>query len=595
MAVPSVVSVSPGNGTTGQPRNLVVEVLFDRELDVSRLNSGTFFVEGPENVITQGPDQALLVDRDPNTLDDILSSVGYKGIVKGAFTFSRLSTVSTDSGPYFDYSGTTVEFRHKVVFTPEKPLAPNTEYTVYLVGDEVSSDSYRTGISTRTVFDPVKGTNSGNGSMTPSGGYTGEVDDRFFVTILSPGITGEATYEWYKQTQLGVLRTGTTSTGPRLLVDGVYIKFSQNSTFVAGDTFEFVVKPPQYMLTTYSFSFTTGSQSLTSVPTSSTLITSISSSTTSSSSSSSSGSSSTSGFEVEETIPANRATNLSVSSIQVVTVVFSADIDPSSLAGIKVQREAVDGNLEDTEPEEISIDTSVSGDTLEIQMQGSDFFEANRVYVITLPETLADVDGNELETDYQFYFSSTYTGMYTSLRRLRLEYGSLLTNIPDDTINLAIYVASRTVDSLLTPLGIVNTSFWNLAKKEFTTCYAARLLLSGAASGGSFSVVSGGSKALDDLRINKGNTSNSEIGIKDTLLRLDECVALWLLSIQSGGDLGPNNPLRPKMTVKGDLDPDRYSPARMIYPDRYSDPALNTTVNTVGSRRSQRHYVKRCF
>ncbi|MCF1193238.1 hypothetical protein LRR18_16735, partial [Mangrovimonas sp. AS39] len=151
--------------------------------------------------------------------------------------FARVSNTSNVSGAYFDYAGSVTAFRHKVTFTSEKPLAPNTTYTVYVVGDDNSSDDFRAGITTRTVFDVVKSTNIGEGTLEATGGYTGGILDTVVVTITANGAPGTATYEWYLTSAPGVIYQATSSTGPRLLSNGVYIRFTPNTSYVTGDSY----------------------------------------------------------------------------------------------------------------------------------------------------------------------------------------------------------------------------------------------------------------------------------------------------------------------------------------------------------------------
>lgn len=592
MTAPSIVGVSPTPSSTGNPINSQVTVLFDREVDISRINEGSFFVEGPDYLITTGPDQALKVDKDPTTLDDLVNESDYRGVIKGTFTFARVNNTSNVSGAYFDYAGSVTAFRHKVIFTPEKPLHPSTTYTVYITGDDDSSDDYRTGVTTRTVFDVVLGTNVGTSLIEATGGYTGGINDTFEIEITGNGAPGTATYRWWKGSVPGIVYDAISSTGPRLLADGVYIRFYPGGNYVTGDTYSFVVRAPEYIATTYTFTFTTGATEFTSVPETSTLLTTISSE----ESSEATPSTTEDELEVVSTIPAIRATSLAENKMTDIVIEFSNDIvnNPTNINQIEIIREAVDGNIGVSEPAYMTYTYVLSGDTLTLTMTG-DFYETNRVYTVIVPDFLEDVDGNTLGEDYEFYFTSTYTSMYTTLRRIRLEYGRLLANVADDAINLAIYIASRVIDSLVpATFSTSNSQFWVLAKQEFATCYAVRLLLLGLNSSLSGDSVSGsGSKRLDDLAIDKGSLSASAFTAEDLLARLDDCIAVWLVSIQSGGLIGPNNPLMPQMTVKGETDPDRPVFGRIPMPGDARVPALNSKEIAWDSRRARHVYRKR--
>lgn len=592
MVAPAIVGVSPTPNSTGNPLNVEVSVLFDREIDISRVYDGSLFVEGPDFVLTSGPDQALKVDRDPVSLDELINESNYKGILKGTFSFSRVSNTSTASGAYFDYAGSVTAFRHKVTFTFEKPLAPSTTYTVYVVGDDNTTDDFQGGITTRTVFDVVKGTNIGEGTLEATGGYTGVVQDTVRVTITANGAPGTATYEWYMDSTPGIVYQATSSTGPRLLQEGIYIKFTPNTTYVTGDQYSFVVRPPEYIASTYIFSFTTGATTFTSVPETSTLVTTITGDTETSTTTTTE-----STFEVLSTVPVNRGTNLTQTKMTNIVIEFSEDIEDDSalINQIEVIREAVDGDLSRAEPAYMTYTYVVDGATLTLTLTG-DFYHTDRVYTVIVPDFIGDVDGNELGEDYEFYFTSTYSDMYTTLRRLRLEYGRLLVNVPDDAINLAIFIASRVVDGFIpTTYVIPDGTFWALAKQEFTTCYAARILLLGLISDGTgIGSSSLGSKRLDDLAIDKGTAAASGFDTDSLLERLDDCIAVWLLSIQSGGELGPNNALKARYTIPGANNPDRPVFGRMPHPwDRDRIPALNTQTRPRGFRRAKAEYRRR--
>src|SRR5678815_2490442 len=97
--------------------------------------------------------------------------------------------------------------------------------------------------------------------------------------------------------------------------------------------------------------------------------------------------------------------------------------------------------------------------------------------VITLSEDIADVDGVTLGSEQIFYFTTIYTPLYSSVRKVRLEIGAYITNVVDDTINLAIFEASLEADQISFNQGN-ETEFFRFARKEWVTCKACLLYTS---------------------------------------------------------------------------------------------------------------------
>ena len=271
MPGPSVESVSPANNSIGNVLGIYIDVVFDREVDETSL-AGNFIVEGPDTDRVTGPDMILWDRQDTEATENILDSPAFQGIVQGTFSLELLdednvsvSTLDTVGG-----SGGETLYKHRVRFTPNTILSPITKYTVYVSGDEDSTDGINHGICTRTVFSPSKGLNSGNGDIVVSGGYTGTRDDIFRFRITKTGSYGVAEYEWYKDSDELTVRTGIVSRHSKILTagDGVSIYFTGEETtpFIINDTFSVVVRPPIYMTSTYSWSFTTGSGNIISPP-----------------------------------------------------------------------------------------------------------------------------------------------------------------------------------------------------------------------------------------------------------------------------------------------------------------------------------------
>lgn len=110
-----ITDYSPPASGVNVPLRSTITVEFGLHMDEARLQED-FFIEGPDTDQFIGPG-LLSLDYPENIsqgdLDDFLRSPGYKGIVQGTYEFESVSGVSTT-----------------LTFTPTRPLAATTEYTV---------------------------------------------------------------------------------------------------------------------------------------------------------------------------------------------------------------------------------------------------------------------------------------------------------------------------------------------------------------------------------------------------------------------------------------------------------------------------------
>jgi hypothetical protein len=263
MTAPIVETVYPANTQTGVPLGASVFIIFDQEIDP---NSATraLLIEGPDSDRWTGPDMQMW-DRPLTPEPDFyLDSPGYQGIVTGTLTFEKLDASNVSVGSP-TYNPGVSAFKTKVIFTPTNNLAPSYSYTSHVSGDEAGSPTVHNGICSRTVGDTILGSNTGNGTAVFSGTYTGSVADSYVVQIQVGGGFGVATYNWWKTTNPINIRTGTVSENEALLDAGVYVAFG-GSNFITGDTFTANAVVPEYMVTTSTWAWTTGSGSITTVP-----------------------------------------------------------------------------------------------------------------------------------------------------------------------------------------------------------------------------------------------------------------------------------------------------------------------------------------
>jgi hypothetical protein len=204
-----------------------------------------------------------------------------------------------------------------------------------------------------------------------------------------------------------------------------------------------------------------------------------------------------------------------------------------------------------------------------IQMGNVPLLLENNVIVVTLSDTIRATDGSFLVGGCQYYFTTQYNPLYSSVRRVRLRAGRHLNNVPDDTINLAIFEASLYADDITfgmvfppldpdgypgisyqqyhgTPWKGVGPAFYGIRTKsggaylsrariEFTTCMAVHFILSNNL--GQFQK----RKRLGDFEVEYGDNS-----LKVYMDDLHKECKDWEAVLNSGGYLtqGASPPFR---------------------------------------------------
>ena len=210
---------------------------------------------------------------------------------------------------------------------------------------------------------------------------------------------------------------------------------------------------------------------------------------------------------------------------------------------------------------------------------------------MTLNKDVADTDGNTLSEDYIYYFATEYTPLYTSLRRIMLDIGDLLTDVPEETIMLAIFEASLQADAIKFVKTITNSDFYNFARREYVTCLAESILIRALLSDGRFSNEM--SKRLANLSISRGGISGE---LRNKLNDLLDCMSKYETTLKSGGKVAPNTSYAPTYSVKGALSSDAMKVYRTWESPSSSNsyvPAANTKVDsTTNSRRGFRTHRK---
>jgi len=212
----------------------------------------------------------------------------------------------------------------------------------------------------------------------------------------------------------------------------------------------------------------------------------------------------------------------------------------------------------------------------------------NNAVIIELKSTIAgSVSGGTLGSDYRWHFTTTYEPHYTSVRRVRLDLGHAIINVPDDTINLAIYEASLEANALVFgTLSPANWRYFRFARRMYATCLAEVILL------GSLLGAGGGakSKRLADLDVQYAGN------LDDLINKSLACMAKYEDVLTSAGVLAPGTSQKPTMVIKGLNDPDRpvvgrgWEPTSSWAGTENSVPASNTKSRYDWKRRSQKDF-----
>jgi hypothetical protein len=530
-------------------------------MDLDTINSGTFVLTGPDEAPIFGPIDVTPFDEPGFEDEDILSSPYFAGYVKGTISFSRVDAsggIVDDS--IEDTTGAGDMWRTVAIFTPDKPLKPNVEYGVILLGDEEPDDDLKTGIKTRTVFDPVF-TGTGTGRIVFQGGYTGENDRNYVVEITSGGQTGDAEYIWWNTNDPLTTYSGITSTGERELEDGIYITCDPDGNFTVGDQFEVTIVAPLVLENNYRWTFSTGSGSILTPPSTSstTGVESVSGNVV--------GLDTSSVFTVTDIEPEDGEYGVSISSDpytgESISITFSTTPDPLTLSGtaIKLEGRPANGNWNKFQATgELDFTAVLTNNILDITLDPGQLY-VNNIVVLTLDRKVADTDGNTLGSNQEFYFATTYTPLYSSEERIRLDIGPLIVDVPRETIMRAILEASIQADANSFSTTITNTEYFDQARWQYTTCLAELILVRGFLSDPSLTDKM--SKRLGELTVSRGGGAAT---LNDLLARLEDCAFGWEPAVQSGGDIARGTSLRPQVSVKGELAEDAIVVGRQWEP-----------------------------
>ena len=170
----------------------------------------------------------------------------------------------------------------------------------------------------------------------------------------------------------------------------------------------------------------------------------------------------------------------------------------------------------------------------------------NHLIRVVLDSTVAsDTTAEELGADYTMHFSYVMDPMYASARLLDLEAGAYIQDVPDDTLDTNILLASKEADILTFVNSADNTSYFNYVRQRYTVCRALFRIL-----GNLYSKYMK-RKRLADLDVTYGDS------IQEKLNHVSNCVAEFERVLNSKGNMTPDTGLRPAVTIPGLYDADR--------------------------------------
>jgi hypothetical protein len=177
--------------------------------------------------------------------------------------------------------------------------------------------------------------------------------------------------------------------------------------------------------------------------------------------------------------------------------------------------------------------------------------------------------------------------MYSTARLVKLKIGSFISDIRLDTINLAIFTASRDADYLTWNKDYLDDDYYKFARSQWVACKAAQILLINAA--GESSILK--SKRLGDLEVEYTGKNYLDRPIK----LIEECLSRWEGALMAGG----RQVQTPVGVVKGDLDVDRppigrgYIHTRDLYNSQM--PVANRRLRFSDSRRFRNVYTRSSY
>jgi hypothetical protein len=159
---------------------------------------------------------------------------------------------------------------------------------------------------------------------------------------------------------------------------------------------------------------------------------------------------------------------------------------------------------------------------------GQNIIDYNELILITLDSTISDFEGNQLNEDYEFYYCTEFNPFYAPIEMLRVECGTWMNDIPDDTLGLAIHWSSIKADQFTCKKPVGQNYFY--ARTRFVLFDAAISLFTMPV--GAYGSNSKTHKTLGDLSV---QNADLDLDIKDLLKEYKEQRDEWMRVINAGG------------------------------------------------------------
>jgi hypothetical protein len=163
----------------------------------------------------------------------------------------------------------------------------------------------------------------------------------------------------------------------------------------------------------------------------------------------------------------------------------------------------------------------------------------NHMIRVILDESIESDTAETLAADYDMHFMYEMSPFYSTARILEMEAGAYLQNIPDDTLETEILLASLEADTLTFIDTNDNDEYFQHVRRRYVTCKAALRMLSNVYS------TYMKRKRLADLDVTYGD------GLPQKLDQMANCVSEMELVLNSGGNISPHTSLRPDVTIPG--------------------------------------------
>lgn len=198
--------------------------------------------------------------------------------------------------------------------------------------------------------------------------------------------------------------------------------------------------------------------------------------------------------------------------------------------------------------------------------------EFNRLIEIEISPNIMSLDGEVIGDLEPHYFLTEMNPFYAPIEILRVECGSWLNDVPEETLALAIHWSSVKADELTCKKPVGERYYY--ARTRFVLFDAAISLFTMPV--GSYGSNSKTHKTLGDLSV---QNSDLDLDIKDLLKEYKEQRDEWLRILNAGGSITLGQSLDPTFAQRGSKRPDYLAVSRQ-WQDPWGEYFDQPTVNS---------------